>query len=739
MFQVSKEYKSYLQECFLNTWWKSRLELGAVNQQAQEGAKVIKNSEFTEYATTDIFDTVKNDAYASFELNRTKANGALKFLGEKTDASGIISARASDALGNIETAVRIRSENAYPLSVKGITLVFAKDVCAVDFTICDQNENVLLSVTGNHQRTYINDFVFWFDTELVLKITKISRPHYRFRLGNVKFGLMLSFDSDRIMTMDFKEALSLISTEMYTGDLSITIDNQSHDYDIENPTSEVHFLEQAQRVKASLSLPLPCGNTETILLGTMYLAEWSTTSSTVTFTAKDRFSFMNDIYDKDVYHDDGISLYDLAEAVLSDAGVESDEYLLDVYLRKVKVKNPLPALTHKEALQLIANAGRCILKQDRNGRILMKSSFVPLTQMTSENRIEYSDMNLTDTPKALYATCEKDLIKADGKSYYLPGDRLTGYVSESLSGSDCVYENEPYIDIHLEAAASLFSLNIYFGSAIPATFTITTYSGQQLVEQLEFTNHNNQRFYLNYSFKECDRIRITFKKANKPFQRVYVSAVTFDTATDKTIRFDDIVQDSLIGTKTETIKQLSMIRTVYTPEKETTASEVKITKLAGDSSETLISFSEPMYEPQLLLNENNCGYEASAWRIKADLAAPQEGSREYTLQLVGRRLLQVKQTVSFVLNPIGTTITMENPLISDERMIKDTGNWIVDYLKSDRDYGYTYMHGDPSLDTNDIIHQDNDYNSDLQVQIYNHELTVAGAVTGKIKGRKVVR
>ncbi len=82
---------------------------------------------------------------------------------------------------------------------------------------------------------------------------------------------------------------------------------------------------------------------------------------------------------------------------------------------------------------------------------------------------------------------------------------------------------------------------------------------------------------------------------------------------------------------------------------------------------------------------------------------------------------------------------MENPLISDERMIKDTGNWIVDYLKSDRDYGYTYMHGDPSLDTNDIIHQDNDYNSDLQVQIYNHELTVAGAVTGKIKGRKVVR
>ena len=160
---------------------------------------------------------------------------------------------------------------------------------------------------------------------------------------------MLSFDSDRIMTMNFKEALSLISTEMYTGDLSITIDNQSHDYDIENPTSEVHFLEQAQRVKASLSLPLPCGNTETILLGTMYLAEWSTTSSTVTFTAKDRFSFMNNIYDKDVYHDDGISLYDLAEAVLSDAGVESDEYLLDVYLSKVKVKNTFPALTNKEA------------------------------------------------------------------------------------------------------------------------------------------------------------------------------------------------------------------------------------------------------------------------------------------------------------------------------------------------------------------------------------------------------
>lgn len=739
MYPVSDEYKDYMKESFLNSTWQSLIELGAINQQAQESAYITLDVNMTAYSSAEIFDEAVCDPYGTYELNRTKADGSTLFKGEDYLPSGIVSSQVSDQDGLIDTTVIIRSSSLIPLSVKGITLTFPQDVYAVDFTISDNDGNILLDVADNHNRLFINDFVYTFDGELVIHVTKLSRPYYRFRLSNIKLGLMLRFDSDKIMSMSFKEQLQLISTEMYTADLSVTVDNQDGAYDIENPSSEVNFLEQAQRMDISLCLPLPFGTEEKIQLGTLFLSDWSAKLRTANFTATDRFNFMNGSYDKDVYHPEGITLYDLAVDVLEDAGIAEDEYLLDVYLRTIKVYNPMPVLTHKEALQLIANTGRCILKQDRYGRILMKSSFIPDTTMSSENKMVYSDMNLSSDLKDTYATYEQDFVKADGKMYFLPGERITGYVSESLSGEDCLYVSKPHILIDFEAPANLFSLNIFFGATIASDFVVTTYLDGVLMETLPFTGNTLSAFCLNYPFMECNRIVITFTKSCKPHQRVYVHFITFDTTTDKYIDFNDIGQGSLEGTKLETVKQLDMVRTVYTPDTTDTTSQVKITKFAGDETETVISFGMPMEIAMAYLNNKECGYDMSAWRIKVDLEPPQSGSMEYTIEIIGKKLNEVKQTIPFVLNTTGSTVTMENPLISDAQLVRDTGEWIAAYLKSDREYAYTYLHGDPSLDSNDIIHQENKYIENLQTQIYAHELSVAGAVTGKIKARKVIR
>ena len=285
----------------------------------------------------------------------------------------------------------------------------------------------------------------------------------------------------------------------------------------------------------------------------------------------------------------------------------------------------------------------------------------------------------------------------------------------------------------------IFSLNIFFGNAVVSDFLVTTYLDDEQVEALPFTGNTLSAFCLNYPFMECNRILITFTKSCKPYQRVYVHSITFDTTTDKYIGFNDIGQGSLEGTKLETVKQLDMVRTIYTPDIADTTSQVKITKFAGDEKETVINFGMPMYTASAYLNGNECGYDMSAWRVKVDLNPPQSGSVEYTIQIVGKKLNAVKQTIPFVLNPTGAVVSMENPLISDAQLVRDTGGWIVAYLKSDREYSYTYLHGDPSLDTNDIIHQENKYIEDLQTQIYAHELSIAGAVTGRIKARKVIR
>lgn len=56
----------------------------------------------------------------------------------------------------------------------------------------------------------------------------------------------------------------------------------------------------------------------------------------------------------------------MALEVLESAGITDErEYYIDPYLKKIIVYNPLPVVSHAEALQIIANAGRCALREDR--------------------------------------------------------------------------------------------------------------------------------------------------------------------------------------------------------------------------------------------------------------------------------------------------------------------------------------------------------------------------------------
>ena len=120
------------------------------------------------------------------------------------------------------------------------------------------------------------------------------------------------------------------------------------------------------------------------------LKSWSADDTEMDFQASDCFDGMDSTYYRGQYHPNGMSLYDIAVDVLTDAQVDYRNYWIDPYLKDVLVVNPMPVVMHKEALQLIANAGRCILYQDRAGRIILKSSFVPDMSAASDNETYFS-------------------------------------------------------------------------------------------------------------------------------------------------------------------------------------------------------------------------------------------------------------------------------------------------------------------------------------------------------------
>ena len=91
------------------------------------------------------------------------------------------------------------------------------------------------------------------------------------------------------------------------------------------------------------------------------MKSWSADDTQMQTSYVDRFAYMQDTYYKGKYYSDGISLFALAVDVLTDAGLEESDYWIDPYLETIIVYNPIPVCMHKEALQIIANAGRCIL------------------------------------------------------------------------------------------------------------------------------------------------------------------------------------------------------------------------------------------------------------------------------------------------------------------------------------------------------------------------------------------
>jgi hypothetical protein len=120
--------------------------------------------------------------------------------------------------------------------------------------------------------------------------------------------------------------------------------------------------------------------------------DWDSPDDTLeaTVTARDRMELLR----KGTYQTSQVqenkSLYELAEAVLQDAGLASDEYAIDEALDDIvipySVFNPV---SHREALRCIAEAGLAAAFQNRDGKIQIESFLItgdePVLEITEDD------------------------------------------------------------------------------------------------------------------------------------------------------------------------------------------------------------------------------------------------------------------------------------------------------------------------------------------------------------------
>lgn len=738
MQAASNEYKDMMRRKWRNPLSHLRVTIGLINQQAQSSAYIPEPDAYTYYSNLIMpMDNYQvKELYAACDQDYTTVDGSMYFLPRDTADVVLNQGIVTDGLqGEIEIRFPVQYD------IKGLTVEFGK-AYPVEFTIISDNRT--MDVTGNMSGHYVTEEIFPAATFLRFVPSVMANGQSRLRINQITMGIGIYFDSKKILSATKKEHISPISEELPTIDFSITVDNKDRAYDVENEESTVNFLEIGQSVEALYGQAMDDGTIEWIPGTSLALKSWSADDTEMNFQASDRFDGMDGTYYRGQYHPDGMSLYDLAVDVMTDAQVDYRDYWIDPYLKNVLVVNPMPVVAHKEALQLIANAGRCILYLDRAGKIFLKSSFVPDMEAASDDEAYFSNAAavLDHTGKDAYASAGQDHTAADGAAYFLPRQAEgttylnVGYISDSVADGEGRFAENPTISITMEAAFKCFGLTLEFGRNWPDTVVFHTYNNDVPVEDYAVSGLS-QTHVVNHEFPEFDHLVLEFTQGC-PNNRVTLDNITFGDSTDYVLEYGVELTKTPKGTQLTKVRELQVVRTIYNLSTEDAKELVRETiAVAAQDNQYTFYLSNPSYDLSAAIAEASEGQTAaiidsSAYYVTVELAGV---SGAVEVVITGKEYVVTQARVSRQLNTTGSLETWENPLVSDVVHAANLVDWIGDYMKSDREYDLQYR-GEPRIDANDIAFLENKYVPDLLIRVTDHTLKFNGGLSGTIKARR---
>lgn len=668
MISVSNAYKEIMNRKLRNRAYIS-VGIGVINQNAQKSGKA--DGDFSYWSRGDIFDANQSKVeYATLEENFLKADGNMLFVPENEplvylENNGVVTDK-------ILSPIRIDFSNYF--SIKGLTLNFGS-AYPTEFSIQTATKMIFYE---NHSETFIISDVLG-DTNYII-ITPISMVggQQRFRLKSVLMGVGLAYSNSDAKSFSYDDYVSSISDELPSEDTKFTFYDKDGRFDVDDESSFIDYLETMQLITVSFGLELDDGTVEWNQIATNYLKSWKSQKGVVTITATDRLSQMEDEYSLG-YKIYERTAYEEAESIFTDAGLHPDEYYIDDYLHDVVLTNPMPIGTHKECLQLLANACRCILRQNENGRIMLLANFAnvldpdDLTVSTNGHTKWSKPNNILIGSGAVYGELTKDFMKADGQMYFLPEDESyieTSYVSEQVADENGFFEVNPAVTISMPASYTYYGVNVNFSGNPPKEMIVHTYKDGATVENVTVTNIS-QSTTIYHEFKSFDTMTFEVTKGY-PLNRVLIDKISFGALSDYVLTKSNMLENP-IGFKDKRVKSL----------------KVKIFTFANDENG----------EPKEV--------EDSVFATKR-------------------------------LNPVGDNKTLNNPLISTEAHAELLAEWIGNYYANNISYDVK-TRGEPRIKGADIIHMESDKKSNLQVEITKAKLSFNGAFSGSLEMRRALK
>lgn len=672
MIKASNAYKSAMQKKIRDRAYIS-ITLGVVNGDAQNKAHFDGDYAYWGNKVLPFRNDAEYTEYATLEQNYMRVDGQMYFLPRKTN--GLYQLRnAPLTTQNIMETVKVKFPQEY--SIKGLTIDFGK-YYPTSFKI----------VTDEKELTYTNDKHDFSTTDVIGDTTKIQiipismvGGNKRLRVEKIVMGAGLTYRNNDVSTSSFEEFVNGISADIPYRKLSVTILDKNNVYNVDDDNSFINFLETGQKMELSYGIGLSDETVEWHKKATMLLTDWKSKKNQMSFTANDVLSTLEDnytignkIYDRTAYEE--------AISILKDAGFEPDEYFVDDCLRDVTLHNPMPEASHKECLQLLCNASRCILFVDSDGRVNIKANFA--------NVIDPADMQITSNGTAwwgnatnvlygnnnVYAELTRNFMRVDGSQFFLPRNtdtaiEQTGYVTSNVSDENGLFSENPVLTLKLPAAYTYYGLYISFQGNPPKEMKVSTYNGDTLLKTFKYSDLK-EKSLLNDEFENFDSIRFEITKAY-PKNRVLIDKISFGDLSDYELKKDSMTENPYGYAERKTKEVFVKIYTFQNGEDNT---------------------------PQVV--EDN---------------------------------VYLKKSI----NNSGETRYCKNQLISTEDHARIVAEWLGNYYANNISYDVQYR-GDPVLEAADIIFMESDIVNSLQVEVETHKLNFNGAFSGSLQLRRAMR
>lgn len=738
MQNVSKAYKESMKSALRERSY-IMVSLGLINQEAQANAR-ITNTNFAYYAKIEgLFKEQTDDIiYATLEENFTKVDETMLFpprpsMGAYVHTTGLISdILISDSPFQLDIELNIKATR-----IKGLTVHFGENY-PVDFDIRGSTGQVI-EIRENTKAKWSMEEVLENTTSVTLFVHRMKHPKSRLRIYSIRFGYGLVYYNDSVMNTSMTSMTSPIGASVPQVDFQVQVKNYEGYYNVDNPKSAIHFLEMGQEMEVFYGYQLPNTNEiEWVHGGYLHCSEWESNDSIATIRAHDVIRNMDGEYAKGIVQPYRRSYYDLAKDVLADAGFS--EYYIDPYLKTQFTGNPIPRVSHKAALQMIANACRCTISLTRKGGIRIESNFKPNISITSNGETSYSQVSnvLQASEKAEYTALSTNYTTTDETMYFLSrmGERgqNTGYVSSVQSDESGLFKTNPMLTIHQESACSYYGIRVVFGHTLPESFIIRTYNDKVLVTEREVSQDEiSKTTVIREYFDDFNTMELEFTKTRESHNRIVVNHFSFGDITDFTMTKMDMTS-SPNAIKHESVKEIIVPYYMYqhtSQEDNLVNEEVNVTN--GEIATYYISDAAHRY--RAMLNDSSKGVEiidSGAYFIKIRFLI----SGMFKLDIYGHRYNIVERYAVETLNNRGKTIKWENPLIGGVNDATKLAKWLGDYYRSGIEYEYN-TRGNPEIDAGDVVYQENDFHKDMKVNIYRHTVNFKQTLSGKITARKM--